>query len=78
MIEVYKFCHGLYTVDGGILVMANNSITRDHNLKLSRQTCRIRHDYFSQRIVEFWNGLPSDDVNASTVNSFKGRLDKHW
>ena len=55
-------------------------ITRGHNLKLSRQTCRsrIRHDYFSQRIVEFWNGLPSDVVNASTVNSFKGRLNKHW
>jgi len=34
--------------------------------------------YFSQRIVEFWNGLPSDVANASTVNSFKGRLDKHW
>jgi len=80
MIEAYKFCHGLYTVDSGILVMANNSITRGHNLKLFRQTCRsrIRHDYFSQRIVEFWNGLPSDVVNASTVNSFKGRLDKHW
>jgi len=28
-------------------------------------------------IVEYWNGLPSD-VNASSVNSFKGRLDKHW
>jgi len=36
MIEVYKFCHGLYTVDRGILVMTNSSITRGHNLKLSR------------------------------------------
>ena len=57
-----------------------DSITRGHNLKLSRLTCRsrIRHDYFSQRIVEYWNGLPSDVVNVSSVNSFKGRLDKHW
>jgi len=38
----------------------------------------MSHDYFSQRIVEYWNGLPSDVVNASSVNSFKGRLDKHW
>jgi len=63
MIEVYKFLHDLYTVDRGILKMANSSsITRGHNVKLSRLTCRsrIRHDYFSQRIVEYWNGLPSD------------------
>jgi len=79
MIEVCKFLHDLYTVDRGILVMANSSITSGHNLKLSRLTCRrrIRHDYFSQRIVEYWNGLPSDVVNASSVNSFKGRLDRH-
>jgi len=56
--------------------MPNNSITR----KLSRLTCRsqIRHDYFSQRIVEYWKGLTSDVVNTSTVNSFKGCLDKYW
>jgi len=80
MIEVYKFLHDLYIVDRGILVMASSSITRGHNLKLSRLTCRSRiwHDYCSQRIVEYWNGLSSDVVNASSVNSFKGRLDKHW
>ena len=80
MIEVCKFLHDLYTADRVVLVMANSSITRGHNLKLSRLTCRsrIRHYYFSQRIVEYWNGLPSDVVNASSVNSFKGRLDKHW
>ena len=85
MIEAYKFLHDLYAVDCGILEMANSSITRGHNLKLSRLTCRsrIRHDYFGQRIVEYWNGLQaskqaSDVVNASSVNSFKGRLDKHW
>ena len=75
MIEAYKFCHDLYTVDCGILGMANSSITRGHNLKLSRLTCRsrVRHDYFSQRIVEYWNSLPSDVVNASSVNSFNQR-----
>ena len=80
MIEVYKFCHDLYAVDCGILEMADGSITRGHNYKLSRSTCRsrARHDYFSQRIVEHWNRLPSDVVNAPSVNSFKGRLDRHW
>jgi len=56
MIEVYKFFHDLYTVDRGILVMASSSITRGHNLKLSRLTCRsrIRHDYFSQEWTAKW------------------------
>ena len=79
MIEVYKFCHGLCTVGCDILVMANNNITRGHNLKLTKLACRsrIRHDYFSQRIVNYWNGLPGDVVNATSVKSFKNRLDKH-
>ena len=42
MIEAYKFCHDLYTDDCGILKMANSNITRGHNLKLSRLTCRSR------------------------------------
>ena len=45
------------------------------NLKLAKQTfrCRIWYDYFRQRIVNYWNGLPSDAdvVNAVSVNSFK-------
>jgi len=36
MIEVYKFCHSLYTVGCDILIMANNSITRGQNLKLTK------------------------------------------
>jgi len=37
-----------------------------------------RHDYFSWRIVSYWNRLPSDIVNAVWVNSFKNHLDRHW
>ena len=79
VIEGYKFCHDFYTIDCGILEMANSIIT-SHNLKLSRLTCRsqVRHGYFSQRIVEYWNSLPIDVVNSSSVNSFKRCLDKHW
>ena len=73
MIEAYKFCHGIYTVNCSILTTANSSITRGRNLKLSKLTChgRIRHDYFSQRIGNYWNGLPNDVVNAVSVDSFK-------
>ena len=34
--------------------------------------------FFSERITNVWNGLPSNVVNASTVNDFKSKIDAHW
>ena len=34
--------------------------------------------FFSFRVVNLWNNLPSDVVSAPSVNAFKERLDKHW
>ena len=36
----------------------------------------IRSSFFSQRIVNHWNGLPEEVVRAESVNTFKNRLDK--
>ena len=33
---------------------------------------------FTVRIVNLWNSLPENVVSASTVNTFKNRLDKCW
>jgi len=41
-------------------------------------TVDLRKHYFSARIVNIWNSLPNTVVNASTVNTFKARLDKFW
>jgi len=38
----------------------------------------LRKHYFSARIVNIWNSLPNTVVDASTVNTFKERLDKFW
>jgi len=37
----------------------------------------IRQNFFSLRIVNEWNKLPQDVVEASSVNMFKNRLDRH-
>jgi len=29
-------------------------------------------------VVNIWNSLPNEVVEADTVNAFKYRLDKHW
>ena len=41
-------------------------------------TTRVRRFAFASRIVNDWNGLPSDVVCAPSLNAFKARLDEHW
>ncbi len=54
--------------------------TRGHSLKLFKCFAKkaLRHNYFTSRIVDTWNSLPDDVVNAPSVNTFKNRLDKFW
>ena len=37
----------------------------------------MRKDSFSQRVINEWNKLPNDCVNASSVNMFKNRIDRY-
>ena len=54
--------------------------TRGHRLKLYVPGVRtnIRKNSFSQRVLEHWNGLPAEVVDAESVNAFKTMLDSHW
>ena len=80
MIEAYKYTHDFYTVNEGLLQRDDNTSTRGHNFKLKKRYCRTatRHNFFSFRVVDSWNQLPSSVVNAPSLNSFKSRLDKVW
>ena len=57
-----------------------NSRTRGHPYKLFKKptTHQPNTNYFSNRIVDWWNNLPQEVVLAPSVKSFEGRLDKHW
>jgi len=33
--------------------------------------------YFTQRVVNVWNALPEEVVEAGTIGAFEGLLDKH-
>ena len=50
--------------------------TRGHNKRLLKQDCRIncRSNSFSCRIVNVWNFLPQDVVDATSVSTFKRLL----
>jgi len=46
-------------------------------LKLCKPRCRttVRQNFFSLRIVNEWNKLPQDVIEAPSMNTFKNRLD---
>ena len=81
MIETFKILNNIYDSRvTNFLSKSNFSTTRGHNFKLFVQHANfyIRKLFFSIRIVDIWNRLPSNVVNASNIMCFKKRLDKCW
>ena len=53
--------------------------TRGHNKKLKKvsfNTNKFKH-FFTNRVVNLWNSLPTEVVYASSLNIFKNKLDNH-
>ena len=80
LINVYKYIHGYYETTKCLPPFNVDTISRGHNLKLTkiRSRSNIRMYFFSNRVVDWWNLLPSDVVNAQSVNSFKARIDNYF
>ena len=77
MCEVYKYLHHSYKTNTDKLFKLNTSITRGHSFKLAiKHFARtdIRKTFFSNRVVNCWNDLPSAVVSAPTLDSFKRGL----
>ena len=80
MIDVFKYLMGLYDTHKPLFVINGLGKTRGHTMKLQKQYARldVRKHFFSNRVVELWNSLPENVISATSVNSFKNRLDKYW
>ena len=81
LIEAFKIMTGKEQVDSEQFFQKSNTShnLRGHSMKIMVKRCRtdIRKFFFSQRVVQHWNGLPQQIVDATSVNSFKNHLDKH-
>jgi len=79
-IETFKIITGKEKVDKHeFFEISNNSHNlRGHQYKISvkRKRLTVRSAFFSQRVVNSWNWLPKAVVNATSINSFKNRLDR--
>jgi len=58
-------------------VLRNISITRGHNLKLFKPRCNlnVRKYSFAYQIIDIWNSLTSDIINANSISVFKQKLE---
>ena len=79
-IEMFQIVNGYEDVDRNMFFkLKKGSRTRGHKAALAKEQCRldIRKYSFSHRVINEWNKLPNDCVNASSVNMFKNRIDIH-
>lgn len=77
LIMCYKIFHDLSIIKPlDLFIMAPVLGTRGHSLKIfhTRTETEARRRFFSCRIVELWNSLPRDVVEAPTLNQFKSKL----
>ena len=75
---MFKIVNGYEDVDRNMFFqLKESSRTRVHKAALVKEQCRLnmRKHSFLQRVINEWNKLPNDCVNASSVNMFKNRID---
>jgi ribonuclease P/MRP protein subunit RPP40 len=80
LIQVFKFIKGFVKIDyRKFFEISTVGKTRGHSLKLVKRHCNgeQRKQFYSQRVVNSWNGLSQYVVDADSVNCFKNRLDKY-
>ena len=78
--ETYKIMSGLEDVNSSQFFTRSHMNNHcGHNLKLSKEHFRniIRKEFFSQRVIDQYNGLSEEVVKAKTLNSFKNSLGKY-
>ena len=72
--------NGKLGIKEDIFFKFNTAAIRGHKQKLFQQRAIkiVRRQSFSRRVINEWNGLSPEVVNAETVNEIKNNLDKFW
>ena len=79
LIETYNVCNKIYdsvtTCD--MFEMSTNN-TRSNGLKIKKINCEHEFfkKFFTNRVINVWNRLPTHVASADSVNMFKNSFDK--
>jgi len=79
LIAIYKILTGLDRIDSERMSpMMGESRTRAHSLRTRGNPFRteLRRNFFTQRVVNVWNSLPQNVVEAKTLRDFTEKLDR--
>ena len=74
----FRCLKGAYKQEGEqLLTRVDSDRTRRNGFKLRQRRFRldIRRKFFTQRVVTHWNRLPTEAVDAPSMEAFKARLD---
>ena len=80
MIFMFKLISGKLNLDPQSFFKISETTTRGHKYKVFKKHAKklTRINSFSQRVVNDWNALPAEIVEAKSIISFKNELDKYW
>ena len=70
----FQYLKGAYQQEGEQLVMrGDRDKGRQNGFKLRQGRFRldIRRNFFTQRVVMLWNGLPKEAVDSPSLEAFK-------
>ena len=78
LLEVLRIFRGQSWISfTDLFTISTMTNTRGHSAKLTKHRCRLDlHQYFSERVVDRWNSLPQDSIDAHSLNTFKNGLDR--
>ena len=80
MIQTFRILKGIDNINADQFFTLSERQSRGHRLKLVKPRSRInlRKNTFSSRIVDNWNALPANVIEAPDVTRFKVALDVAW
>ena len=80
LMEVFKMFYGYTEIDIRVLFTTggNDNGLRGHSKKICKPgfNADIRKYFFSNRVIDRWNSLDQDTVDAPSLNCFKNRLNE--
>ena len=83
LIFLYKILSNFVDVNFSDFFKINNFSSqslRRHHFHINRQAVaktNVRHNFFTYRVIKYWNELPEDIVSSLTLDGFKSRL-RNW